>query len=446
MQYFIVNYCQECNIYMCNKCASYHSELFENHNKYELNKETIITSLCKEKNHRDELKFFCKNHNKLCCSICISKIKGDGYGQHTDCDVCLIEKIADEKKNKLNENIKYLENISLTIEKSMEELKKIIEKIDEDKDNLKLKVSKIFTKLRNAINSREDEILADIDKKYNEFIFDEKLLKQKEKLPVQIKEFIEKGKFIENEWKNDNKKLNILIKECINIENSINNIKIMNENIGKYNSKNINFKFYPEEEDEINKIINIIKIFGCCKSKEDCEYILNLDSLIIKDNKKYNNLIKSWINQYKNIESKLLYRLSRDGDQISMFHKLCDNKGPTLILFLVSDGNIGGIYTPLSWDTISNTKCDNNTFMFNLNKSEKYKKINDQTSIWCTAYFGPWTIYFGFLNNMKQIEHRGKDIRLYYEKGDEILPNNSNKNKIFDVNEVEVYELMIDNN
>ena len=79
----------------------------------------------------------------------------------------------------------------------MVELNKIIEKIDEDKDNLKLKVTKIFTKLRNAINNREDEILADIDKKFNEFIFDEKILKQSEKL----KEFIEKGKIIENEWK-----------------------------------------------------------------------------------------------------------------------------------------------------------------------------------------------------------------------------------------------------
>ena len=97
-EYDAVLYCQECNIYMCNKCANYHTELFENHNKYELGKENIITSLCKEKNHKSELKFYCKNHNKLCCCICISKIKGEEYGQHTDCDICVIEKIIDEKK------------------------------------------------------------------------------------------------------------------------------------------------------------------------------------------------------------------------------------------------------------------------------------------------------------------------------------------------------------
>ena len=178
----------------------------------------------------------------------------------------------------------------------MEELKKIIIKIDEDKDNLKLKVSKIFTKLRNALNNREDEILADIDNKFNEFIFDEKILKKSEKIPNQIKEFLEKGKNIEKEWINKHKKINILINECINIENSINTIKIISESIEKYNSQNVNVKFYPEEEDEINKIINIIKSFGYCKLNEDEIYIHNLDSLIIKDNKKYNTLIKSWIN------------------------------------------------------------------------------------------------------------------------------------------------------
>ena len=139
----------------------------------------------------------------------------------------------------MGENIKYLENISLSIDKSMEELKKIVKKIDEDKEELKLKVSKIFTKLRNAINDREDELLSDIDNKYKKLLFDEKIIKQNEKLPNQIKEFMEKGKIIEKEWKNKNNKLNILINECIDIENNINNIKIINENIEKYNSQNV---------------------------------------------------------------------------------------------------------------------------------------------------------------------------------------------------------------
>ena len=109
-------------------------------------------------------------------------------------------------------------------------------------------MSKIFTKLRNAINDREDELLSDIDNKYKKLLFDEKIIKQNEKLPNQIKEFMEKGKIIEKEWKNKNNKLNILINECIDIENNINNIKIINENIEKYNSQNVSFVFFPEKK------------------------------------------------------------------------------------------------------------------------------------------------------------------------------------------------------
>ena len=87
-----VSYCQECRIYMCNKCENHHSELFQNHHQYKLDKDIneIFTGYCKENNHLDKLKFFCKNHNKLCCSSCITKIKGKDFGQHSECDVCII--------------------------------------------------------------------------------------------------------------------------------------------------------------------------------------------------------------------------------------------------------------------------------------------------------------------------------------------------------------------
>ena len=42
---------------MCNKCSNLHSELFQDHHKYNLGEEKIIlTELCKEENHKIELK------------------------------------------------------------------------------------------------------------------------------------------------------------------------------------------------------------------------------------------------------------------------------------------------------------------------------------------------------------------------------------------------------
>ena len=93
-------------------------------------------------------------------------------------------------------------------------------------------------------------------------------------------------------------------------------------------------------KEQINNLINIIK---------DTETIISglKNSLIINNNIEYNILIKSWINPYIRIEEELLYRLSREGDEVSKFHELCDNKGPALTLFETKDGNKGGIYTPV---------------------------------------------------------------------------------------------------
>ena len=114
-------FCLECELFMCNKCVNHHNEILEHHHKYNLNENIndIFTGICKEEGHKEKLDFFCKSHNQLCCAACLSKIKEKGNGQHTDCNVCIIEKIKDEKKNKLKENIKFLEDFSNKIENSL---------------------------------------------------------------------------------------------------------------------------------------------------------------------------------------------------------------------------------------------------------------------------------------------------------------------------------------
>jgi hypothetical protein len=164
-----INYCQECGMYLCNKCKNLHSELFEVHHLYNLDKNIseIFSGYCKEKKHINKLRYFCKNHNQLCCGDCIIKIKNEGFGQHQDCDVCLIKEIKEVKKNKLKENIKCLEDLSNKFEQSINELKILFDKINENKETLKLKIQSIFTKIRNVLNEREDEILLEVDNQFN---------------------------------------------------------------------------------------------------------------------------------------------------------------------------------------------------------------------------------------------------------------------------------------
>ena len=227
-----ISYCQECKIYMCNKCINIHKGFFENHHQYILDKEIneIFTGICSEQNHYQRLEYFCKNHNQLCCAACIAKIKGEGNGQHTDCNVCFIKEIKKEKENNLKENIKSLENLYNTLEKSINELKIFFEKINKSKEELKLYIQNIFTKIRNSLNEREDELLLKVDDQFKE-------------------------------WNNNNK-LNSLINDCLVIENNIKDINSINEMIKKCNpNDNFKIKFTPEENG-INLFLETIKSFG----------------------------------------------------------------------------------------------------------------------------------------------------------------------------------------
>ena len=262
-----VTFCKECKKYWCNKCTNDHPDYFEDHHLLDLKKENqdLFTGLCSLENHNQELKYYCKNHNQLCCAACISKIKGNGDGQHSECDVCHIKDIKDEKKSTLENNIKILEDYSKTIDSSLNELKNIFKTMIKDKDELKKKIYQLFTKIRTALNEREDEICKIIDNKFDGLYFKEDFINQGNKLPNEIKQSLEKGKSLNNE----NNDLNKFINNCIIIENNIKKIQIIKENIEKCNTKVIEINFFPKKEDEINEFINKIKSFGEIKEYEE---------------------------------------------------------------------------------------------------------------------------------------------------------------------------------
>ena len=228
--------------------------------------------------------------------------------------------------------------------------------------------------------------------------------------------------------KNDNEKINDLTQLVIKQNKEITDLKNELKDI----KEKLNILWKEREEKEKKE-----------KEKRN-KQISNLNSEIINENEKYKKLLKTWINPLKKIKAELLYRLSENGESYSTFHELCDNKGPTLTLFHVNDGNIVGIYTPLSWDSMSGWKNDNDTFIFNLNKEQRYKKIKSDASAYCNNAFGPTTADFGCYSSAKKsIEHNAADINSYYENGSDILPSN-NQTKYYDLLETEVYKIIIE--
>ena len=259
------SYCHECKIYICKKCENIHSILFQNHHVSKASDDLnqIFTGICKEEQHSEKLKYFCKTHNVLCCAQCITKIKDDENGQHKDCNICLIDDIKDAKKNNLSENLKSLENFSLSLQNSIKEIKIIFEKINENKENIKMKIQQIFTKIRNQVNKREDEILLKVDEKFDTLFFKEDMVKEYDKLPNKIEMSLQKGKTINDNW-NDQNKINSLINDCINIENNIKYINDLYRIMRKCKSINLNVEFIPEKRG-ISSLLKTIKTFGGIK-------------------------------------------------------------------------------------------------------------------------------------------------------------------------------------
>ena len=361
-----ISFCHECKIYMCNKCDKLHSEFIENHHQFKLEnektKDEIFTGLCKENNHQSELKFFCKVHNVLCCAECITKIKGKDFGQHTDCEVCLINDIENEKKNKLEKNIKALEELFTNLKESIKELKVLYEKLEKDKEEIKLQVQNAFTKIRNNLNQKEDELLSLIDSKYDENYFDENLIKKGELLPKKIEKSLEKGKVLNNYKENNTGiKLNQYINDCLNIENNISEIDKIKKNIEKFNS-NKNTKLFYIDDIDINNF---------CKIIQNKKYIcfLNESEIIGKEDFiKINN----WIGGNHNFILK--YSTKRDSCNTDIFHEKCDNIEGSIFICKAKNSDIIGGYISAKIEKKEGYSEDRKAFLFNL--SQNFIKTN----------------------------------------------------------------------
>ena len=280
-------FCVQCNIYMCNKCETFHSKLFTNHQIFnsENDLNDIFTGFCKEKDHFKKLDFFCKTHNQLCCGVCIAKIKKDEIGKHKDCTVCTIEEIKEEKENKIRENIQYLKELNNSLKDSIKEIKSIFEKINENKEEIKKKIQNVFTKLRTELNNREDQLLLEVDKKFDTLFCNEKIVKDSEKLPNKIKDLLEKT---ENMKEINENRLCSFINNCIDIENNIKNIKEISNSIRNYkNNSNKKILFTPENNEGINEFLENIKKFGNLGQNNYFELIHNPWTY---ERYKYNNI------------------------------------------------------------------------------------------------------------------------------------------------------------
>ena len=105
----------------------------------------------------------------------------------------------------------------------------------------------------------------------------------------------------------------------------------------------------------------------------------------------YIKILLEWTNS-KKIE--LIYRGTRDGSQSEKFHELCDNKGPTIVLYKNERGNIFGGYASISWQNNGEDKSAPDSFIFTLTniydiKPTKFESKKDRKEVYHNPNWGP---------------------------------------------------------
>ena len=96
-----------------------------------------------------------------------------------------------------------------------------------------------------------------------------------------------------------------------------------------------------------------------------------IDSKILKPEMINNDL---YITFPKIKQTELLYRMNRDGCKPDIFHRRCDNRGPTMILISANNGYIFGGYNPTSWiSEYCYSECDD-AFLFSITDPSNHRK------------------------------------------------------------------------
>ncbi|XP_062580368.1 uncharacterized protein LOC134242299, partial [Saccostrea cucullata] len=108
--------------------------------------------------------------------------------------------------------------------------------------------------------------------------------------------------------------------------------------------------------------------------------------------------LSEWIGRACNLV--LLYKVSRDGGSAEKFHKLCDNKGPTVSVFYNKDNNVYGGYLSETWGASNGWCTDQNAFLFKLYsvgdwKPQKFLSTGKSANHFKSTNHGPWFYNLG---------------------------------------------------
>lgn len=181
----------------------------------------------------------------------------------------------------------------------------------------------------------------------------------------------------------------------LNIETNIKEINIINEKIEKCNSNgNAKINFIPEDNEEINKFLNTIKMFG---KITDSENLINTKIISENEIKQIQNWLIQSIGEFKNCN--LIYKATEHGDSKDVLFSKCKNKKNLIWIMKDKNNNIFGCFNSIAINGNNSYSKDSKCFLYSINKKKKYlPNLNVQNNIYhCSSHI----IEFGDSNKFE---------------------------------------------
>ena len=223
----------------------------------------------------------------------------------------------------------------------------------------------------------------------------------------------------------------------------INETNQLKKRITILEEENISFKtIIKNMETKILELENKIKLLEKPEIK--------LDSKIISKNEEIDfviNRLKQALNN-KTFNFNLLYRATKDGDALSVFHSKCDFKTKVLVLYHTIKGVRFGGYTEIGFDSSGEYRDDLNSFLFSISKRKIYNAKNN-SQLFCHEGNGPCFGYYpsviylyddvAILSNIKGKHQTCTSTKSF--EGLNVYEIN-NGEQYFNLQELEVYQIV----
>ena len=355
--------CLNCDLILCLQCKSNHlmNPQYQSHTIkiYELNP-NITFSQCPI--HKLIYKYFCLDDNSPLCYKCASSL-------HQDHNIKLITEINDYYLENIDLEIKKGNNYIKKLEELINSLNELIQKLEKEKNILIKQLEKNINDIKKIILSQKDIIFNQIN------IFFNKKKELIEKKISTLNLILQRFDYYKNYLMVNKITFRDNIKDKLNKIQLYKNLKYINRLIFNkinydYFYQKISLTSYPKNSlfinNPIKKISYAIKIYNFIPLPTN---ILEHYKKIFKNS---NIISQELINTDlllilpKMISCKLLYRVSHLGPSVELFHKLCDNKGPTLIFIKTSTGHIFGAFNSLNFKSISKYELSYENFLFSI--------------------------------------------------------------------------------